>query len=120
MKQAKSKEYLYIFVGGNDTAHIIVLAGVNASGYNCLTKLSVQCGRGTRYNVWPVRRGSMDSEFYVSQLLKTQHPVPLTIESLLFWKALVDNSGSRISLVCYHQAAARKPTFRSNSAHRPF
>ena len=32
-----------------------------------------------------------------------------------FWKAPVDNSDSRIALVCHDQAAARKPTFRSNS-----
>ena len=32
----------------------------------------------------------------------------------------MDNSDSRISFVCHHPAAARKPTFRSNSAPPPF
>ena len=34
--------------------------------------------------------------------------------------APVDNSDFRISLVCRHQAAARKSTFRSTSAQPPF
>ena len=37
-----------------------------------------------------------------------------------FWKAPMDNSDSRISLVCRHQAAVRKPTLRSKPAPPPF